>query len=212
MTHVTTTRLVNPRPLSQAPVAATVRVWDPVVRLFHWGVLSGFTLAWISGDDWLRLHLIAGYTMLGLLALRLAWGIIGAGHARFANFLRPPRTVFTYLRDIALSRAARHLGHNPAGGAMALALMLLLLLTGLSGLALYGAEEAAGPLAVWLQHTPRWLHKALENGHEGLASLTLFMACVHVLGVLLASLQHHENLARAMWTGRKRPPAPGDVP
>lgn len=221
MTLSTASPLSDPRPgLSGTPAAPaqplphapdSVRVWDPVVRLFHWGVLACFTLAWLSGDDWLSLHVIAGYTLLGLLSLRLVWGLVGTRHARFASFLRPPAAVFAYLRAIASGRAARHLGHNPAGGAMALALMLLLLLTALSGLALYGAEEAAGPLAAWLSHAPRWLHKGLEGAHDLLVSLTLFMAGLHVLGVLLASLQHRENLVRALWTGRKRPPAPGDI-
>jgi cytochrome b len=39
----------------------------------------------------------------------------------------------------------------------------------------------------------------------------LFMALVHVIGVLVASVRHRENLALAMLSGHKRHPSPTDV-
>lgn len=186
----------HPLAAGAAPTAG-VRVWDLAVRLFHWSLVASFAVAWISGDDWRDLHLWAGYAAAALVAFRLAWGLAGTRYARFRQFVRPPRVVVAYLRDLLAGREARYLGHNPAGGAMIVAL-----LAALAGLCLTG----------WLQTTDAyWGVEWVEETHELLANLLLVLVGLHVLGVLLASLRHRENLVRALLTGRKRPAVPGDV-
>jgi len=182
----------------------TVRIWDPLVRVSHWTLATAFLAAWLVGDDWLDLHVLAGYTVLGLVLFRLVWGVIGTRHARFTDFVRPPAAVLAYLKDVVRVRARRHLGHNPAGGAMVIALLLSLTFTAISGLALYGHGEFSGPLAGLMQGAPVWLGNALEELHEFFANFTLLLVVLHVAGVALASLQHGENLIRSMFTGRKR--------
>ncbi len=182
----------------------TVRIWDPLVRVSHWTLATAFLAAWLVGDDWLDLHVLAGYTVLGLVLFRLVWGVIGTRHARFTDFVRPPSAVLAYLKDVVRVRARRHLGHNPAGGAMVIALLLSLTFTAISGLALYGHGEFSGPLAGLMQGVPVWLGNALEELHEFFANFTLLLVVLHVAGVALASLQHGENLVRSMFTGRKR--------
>ena len=182
----------------------TVRVWDPLVRVFHWTLAAAFLTAWLVEDDWLGLHVLAGYTVLGLVLFRLAWGVLGTSHARFTNFVRSPSAVLTYLKDVIALRARRHLGHNPAGGAMVIALLVSLVCTAVSGLALYGHGEFSGPLTGLMQGAPVWLGNALEETHEFFASFTLLLVVLHLAGVALASLQHDENLVRSMITGRKR--------
>lgn len=167
---------------------AEVRVWDPLVRLFHWGLVAAFATAWLS-EEGRRLHEYAGYLALGLIAVRVLWGFIGTRHARFADFVVGPRAVLAYLGRLATGRAPRHLGHNPAGGAMVLALMALVVLTGLSG---------------WLSTTDAfWGVEWVEEAHEALADLTLILVFAHVAGVIVTSLKDRENLVRAMITGRK---------
>jgi cytochrome b len=179
-------------------------VWDPLVRVFHWSLVGAFAVAWITGDELLDLHLLAGYLILFLVLFRLVWGVIGTRHARFSDFVRGPSTTMDYLKDVAAFRARRYLGHNPAGGAMVIALLLLLTATGISGLAVYGAEEAAGPFAGFFSGRSHYWGEILEELHEFLANLTLLLVAFHVAGVLLASLQHGENLVRSMFNGRKR--------
>lgn len=181
-----------------------VRVWDPLLRLFHWGLAAGFAVAYLVEDDWLALHVWTGYLILGLVAFRLVWGLLGPGYARWADFVKGPGEIVDYLKAVVRADAERHLGHNPAGGAMVVALVASLAATALSGMALYGGQELSGPLApVLADLPPAWAH-VLEDIHEVLANLTLLLVLLHVGGVLWTSLAHRENLIVAMVTGYKR--------
>ncbi len=184
--------------------SATIKIWDPLVRLLHWGLAASFLVAYLSEDDRLTLHSYAGYALLGLIAMRLVWGLIGSRHARFHDFVTPPTQALAYLGDALRLRARRYLGHNPAGGAMVVALLLCLSLTGLSGVMLLGAAEFSGPLAEALRGLPPGWLDPLEEAHEFLANLSLLLVVLHLGGVALASVQHRENLVRAMFTGYKR--------
>ena len=189
---------------NRSPDAPLVPVWDPFVRLFHWSLALGFAVSYLTEDDLLNLHVWAGYLVLVLVGLRFVWGFVGTRYARWSDFLKAPGDVLAYLRDAVRLRAARHLGHNPAGGAMIVALLLSLAATALTGLALYGAQELSGPLAMVMSKlSGGWAH-ALEDAHEVLANLTLLLVGLHLAGVVLSSLQHGENLVRSMVTGYKR--------
>jgi cytochrome b len=169
---------------------ATVKVWDPFVRLFHWSMVGLFAIAFVTGDELDRLHIAAGYAIVGLLALRIVWGFIGPRHARFSDFVRTPGDAFRYLRDIVWMRARRTIGHNPAGGLMVIALIVML-----AGIC------ATGYL---LTTDAYWGSEAMEEIHGALTYATVGLIVLHVLGVLFASVEHRENLVKAMITGRKR--------
>lgn len=168
---------------------ATVKVWDPFIRIFHWSLVVLFALAWVTEHlQWL--HQPVGYAILLLVGLRIVWGWVGSKHARFADFVRSPRATLTYARGLLRGTAPRLLGHNPLAGAMIIALLGMLIATGASG---------------WLMTTASFGDTEwLEELHEALASLTLGLVGLHVLAVLVTSAVHGENLVRAMLTGRKR--------
>ena len=177
--------------------AGTVKVWDPLVRVFHWCLVASFAIAWLSADEWDDLNIWAGYAAAALIAFRLVWGLMGTRYARFAQFVRSPGTVAAYLRDILTGRERRYLGHNPAGG-----LMILALIGCMAALCLTG----------WLYTTDAfWGVEWVEETHEVLANALLALVGLHVAGVIIAGLRHRENLVRAMVTGRKRAPEPQDV-
>jgi len=181
-----------------------IKVWDPLVRFFHWALVFCFALAFITEDDLLGLHTWAGYGILLLLSVRFIWGFIGPRYARFSNFVYAPGLIQRYLKDTLLFRARRYIGHNPLGGLMILLLFVSLITTGVSGMALYGATEFAGPLAGWMGQATDSTADMLEEVHEFFANFTLFLVFVHVGGVIFESLVHRENLVRAMLNGYKR--------
>lgn len=169
---------------------ATVKVWDPFVRVFHWSLATLFLVAYLTGDEIEKVHIAAGYTIAGLVALRIVWGFVGPRHARFSNFVKSPRAILTYLRDLVLCRAPRYIGHNPAGGIMIVALIVMLIGTCISG--------------YMLTTDAFWGAKAAEEVHEVFANLTVGLVFFHVLGVIMASIVEKENLVKSMITGRKR--------
>lgn len=181
-----------------------IKVWDPLVRFFHWALVFCFALAFITEDDLLGLHSWAGYGILLLLAIRFLWGFVGPRYARFSNFVYSPANIRAYLKDTLLFRARRYIGHNPLGGLMILLLFVSLIITGVSGMALYGATESAGPMAGWMAQTSDFTADLLEEVHEFFANFTLVLVFVHVGGVIFESLVHRENLVRAMLNGFKR--------
>jgi len=183
------------RPALTAPDAihtpAMFRVWDPLVRLFHWSLVLSFAIAWLTPHGHTAaLHHWAGYGAAGLIGLRLVWGILGSRYARFTQFVHRPRLILGYLKDIGHGNAARYVGHNPAGG-----VMVLLLLAGMGVTVLTG----------WMMTTDRYFGITwVENAHSLAARGMLVLVLLHLSGVALASWQHRENLVRAMITGLKR--------
>lgn len=172
--------------------AGRILVWDAPVRVFHWLMVLCFAGAWITAESesWRLLHVTLGYTMAGLVAFRLAWGLVGPRHARFRSFVRGPKTVLRYLGALLRGRPEHHTGHNPAGALAIVGLLALAAVVTFSGWAAY--DE------VW-RHWPGDLHEAAAEAMLALAGL-------HVAGVVVGSLAHRENLVGAMITGRKAGP------
>ena len=167
-----------------------IRVWDPLVRLFHWSLVGGFTVAYVTADEWDKAHERFGYIVAGLIAFRLFWGLVGSRHARFSDFLYRPSTIVAFVKDSLAMKGRRYVGHNPAGGAMVIALLL----------AIAGISATGYMMTTDMFWGAEWV----ENVHELLVNGTLLLIVLHVGGVILASVEHKENLVRSMITGLKR--------
>ncbi|HPF26606.1 MAG TPA: cytochrome b/b6 domain-containing protein [Steroidobacteraceae bacterium] len=172
------------------PDTEPILVWDLPVRLFHWLMVLSFTGAWITAESerWRLVHVTLGYTMAGLVAFRLLWGLLGTRPARFSNWVRGPRAVLSYIGALLRGQSAHCTGHNPLG---AVAIVLMLTLT---------AMIATSGWATYNDLGGGWL----EDLHEGAATFMLIVVGVHVAGVLLSSWLHRENLIGAMIHGRKQ--------
>ena len=171
--------------------APRVRVWDPFVRFFHWALVAAFVVAYFSHGGYLAVHRVSGYAIVALIVVRVAWGFVGSQHARFADFVPAPGTLLSYLGLLVRGREPRHIGHNPAGGAMIVALLMLLAALCLTGVVL---------------DTPQFRDdRNFKEVHDILTDVTVACIVLHLAGVALASWRHRENLLAAMVSGRKRP-------
>jgi len=206
-----------------------IKVWDIAVRVFHWSLVVFFAVAYVSGEvESELLHAYAGYAVLGLLAFRIVWGLVGTKHARFSDFIFGPAATLRYAKSLLSSGPVHYLGHNPLGGWMVVALLLCLTGACWSGLEAYGAQ-GHGPLASPAsalvssaaanddreRRGERERKKRKGKGdkfweeiHETLSHITLLLVFLHIIGVLIASALHRENLIKAMITGYKERRAP----
>jgi len=204
-----------------------IRVWDPLVRIFHWGLVLAFTVAYLSGDEESSLHIYSGYVVLWLIAFRVLWGLVGSRYARFSDFVYSPGTVIQYLKDLIAKKPKHYIGHNPAGGAMVIAMLLCLFVVSVSGLKVYAIEEGLGPLAgeypaLTVISTAYANDDDDEHGknanrhgedeeaeefweeiHEASSNLMLLLIFLHITGVIVSARLHDEHLVKAMFTGKK---------
>lgn len=166
-----------------------VRVWDPVVRITHWGVAAivCYDLIDDSGGPW---HRYVGYVAAGLVLTRIAWGFVGSEHARFGAWLPRPAGVLAYGRALMQGRAPRFVSHTPLGAVTMLAMWALIL-----ALAVTGWMSRLDPF--WGEDWPIDIHRWLSNALLGLVLL-------HIAAAIAMSIKGRENLVAAMLTGRKR--------
>lgn len=166
-----------------------ILVWDLPVRVFHWLLAVSFAGAFLTADSerYRDVHVALGYTILALLAFRLFWAFAGTRYARLSAFAFGPAAVLRYVKSLLTGRPMHYVGHNPAGSWAIYALVVLGVAAGISGYAVY--SDAGG----------HWL----EELHEGASNAMLALVLVHVAGVVVSSILHRENLARAMLTGYK---------
>lgn len=205
-----------------------IKVWDIATRIFHWSLAASFFIAYVTGDEENLLHIYSSYIIIGLLAFRLVWGIVGPHYVRFSNFIHAIKPTMVYLQSILVGRPIYYLGHNPLGGWMIMFLLISLALTSWTGLELY-AKEGKGPLASVESRLVTTAHandkqrdhdddderhdrenekgeEWIEELHEALASFSLLLVFIHIGGVFISGWLHKENLVKSMWTGYKTPP------
>ena len=178
----------------------SIKVWDPLVRIFHWSLVFFFFLAYITEDDGVNIHSYAGYTVTLLITFRIVWGLFGTEYAQFSNFVTSFGNVKAYLKQIFSGHPKHYIGHNPAGGLMIIILLICLFLTTFTGMSVF-ATEGHGPFASTF--ISQWSEDVLEEAHELFANLTVLTVIIHVFGVLVSSLLHKENLIKSMITGNK---------
>lgn len=166
-----------------------VQVWDLATRLFHWLLVLFVVVCFLTGEDEgfvFAVHAYAGYVVFVLLVFRVGWGIIGSQHSRFSDFVYPWSTVRRYVISFLRFKPEHYVGHNPLGGWMIILMLVVLLITAISGVLM--VTKGAG-----------WL----EGIHETLGELMQIFVLIHIAGVLIDRLLTGEKIIEAMFTGRK---------
>jgi cytochrome b len=166
-----------------------ILVWDVPTRVFHWLLVISFAGAFLTAESerYRDIHVVLGYTLLGLIAFRLLWGFIGSRYAQFSSFLFSPGEIARYAVSLLKAKPAHYVGHNPAGSVSVYLLLALGIATGVSGVVIF--QDIGGD--------------ALAELHETVAFLMLTVVALHLAGVLVSSVMHRENLVRSMLTGYK---------
>ena len=126
----------------------SVKVWGPLIRIGHWTLVIAFFTAYLTEDDLMPIHVWAGYVVGGYLLMRIVWGFVGGKYVRFSHFVYSPARVTDYLKNLIARKPQHYIGHNPAGGAMVIALLLSLTGTAVTGMKLYAVEDNKSPFAL----------------------------------------------------------------
>jgi cytochrome b len=166
-----------------------ILVWDVPTRVFHWLLVLSFCGAYLTTESerYRDIHVVLGYTLLGLVAFRLLWGLFGTRYAQFRSFLFKPGEIIAYALSLLKGKPAHFIGHNPLGSVSIWLLLALGISSGITGVMLF--QDAGG--------------EAVEELHEFASNAMLAVVLIHIAGVVVSSLMHRENLARAMVTGFK---------
>jgi cytochrome b len=173
-----------------------IKVWDPLVRVMHWTIATGFIANAAFTNPEHQLHHLIGYTIAGLVALRVVWGFAGPRHARFTDFPPSATASLEQIGEMVTGRRNIHRGHSPLG-----ALMIYNLLACLAGLALTG----------WMMGTDAWFGiKWVKDLHETIATWAELSVAAHVAAVIFESRRLGVNLPVAMLTGYKSLPESAD--
>ena len=197
----------------------TIKVWDLLIRLFHWTLVGAFIVAYITQEEGSAWHIYSGYIIFALIAFRLLWGIVGTKYARFSSFIYSPKETFNYLKGLINRHPKHYIGHNPAGSWMVIALLISLSVATVSGVEIRSSEGGGNFFAtvsndVSMIKAARFENESDEENegnesfwkdiHEASANIVLMLIILHILGVVVSSKLHNENLVRSMITGNKR--------
>ena len=167
-----------------------LKVWDWPLRACHWALAVFVTIAWFTPSTYDGLHRFTGYTVLGLVVFRLAWGFLGTRYSRFWTLRRRLRATPQFLWNLRRGKTGRYLGLNPAGTAMLVAMLLLLAISTVTG---------------WMSTTVTFFGVPwVEDTHGYTSDAVMILAVLHVLGVLVMCALQRENLMRSMLSGWKR--------
>ena len=178
------------------PETRQVKVWDILVRFTHWTVAAGIIANLLFTEDGSDLHVYVGYTVVGLVVLRLLWGLVGTRYARFTNFFPTPTRLKAHLSNLSIRRVdEQHLGHNPLAAIMMLSLWAVIIGLGITG---YLMESHI------FSHIQLLGNKdLLEEVHELLANSLYLLVPLHIIAAIAMSYWQRQNLIKSMITGKK---------
>lgn len=187
---------------SAGTATPTRRVTDAPTRVFHWLFALSFTGAYLTAESehWRLVHVTLGYTLAGLLAFRILWGLVGPKQARLGLLLRKLSGWKPWLANARNGQIHGRQAQNLAMALAVLALMVTVVPLTLSGYATYNdwGDLLGG----------EWAGELLEETHELFANGMLALVLGHIGLIVLLSLLRRTHAARPMLSGRIPGPGP----
>ncbi|AXT38982.1 cytochrome B [Alteromonas sp. BL110] len=180
----------------------SIYIWDRVVRLCHWGIVTAFTVNYFIAEPGRLVHEIMGYAAMGLLTLRIAWGIRRRNsksensdtdfHASFSTISLSKHTFKTHISHLKRKQLPANHGHNPFGWLMFMVVIALLFGLGITGFMMEEIDALFG-------------NSLLEWTHSIMADVLYGCVIVHIAAVFIVQYVGNIQLVRPMLTGwRKR--------
>lgn len=194
------------QPAQDEDQIARVRVWDPFIRLFHWLLVIAVAAAWYIGDNLsftnIEYHFYLGYTIGGLVVLRLFWGLVGPKPVRLTSLVKGPGATLGYLGTLFRRKPSHTFGHNPIGGLSIVAMIVSLLVQ--VGTGLFAESDSlfsSGPLSGYVSSG---MVSQMNSIHEINSKILLGLIILHVSAVLFYLIWKRENLVTPMINGWKK--------
>ncbi|MGB1221091.1 MAG: cytochrome b/b6 domain-containing protein [Alcanivoracaceae bacterium] len=170
---------------------AVIQLWDPFVRIFHWTIAVVFLANYFINDKGEAAHIALGYLAMALLVMRVIWGFMSSGAARWSAVVPTRVAVRKHLQALVRGNPYRRLGHTPLGSIVMMTMMACLAGLGVTGVMMTRTDTFWG--VEWVKDL-HWL----------VATLLLCLVCLHVLAAVYESWKLRENLPWSMITGRRR--------
>ena len=214
--------MATPQIMAAQASVSPPSLWDPVVRLTHWGIAIAVLGNALVNKGGSLTHVSLGWLAMGLLILRLVWGGLGPAEARFSAFPPNPVAALRHMGQLLTGRVEHYPSHNPAGALMVYAFWAALAVVIATGLVLTGgatpmqvaADQAAVASGDWSalikqsdgesSDEDKSLRHTAEEVHDVAANLLLFLAALHVAGVFVESRAMRRNLVTPMVLGDRR--------
>ena len=181
------------------------KIWDGVTRVWHWSLVAVVSMGWYFGEfmtfSTIEWHFYCGYAVLGWLAFRFLWGLVGPEPIRLRVLFPRPGVVLAYLKGVGKREPSGTPGHNPLAALSALAILVLLLAQ--AGIGLFISSDdffESGPLAYLISDDRSAF---LSSWHKALAKGLVALVAIHVSMILFYLFWKKENLVSAMLTGWK---------
>lgn len=169
----------------------TEKLWDPLIRLFHWSLVFIFVANYFvneKGEDW---HQWLGYTAVAWLLIRFIWGFFGSRAARWSDFFPTPARLTAHIHALIRGDVYHRSGHSPLGGLVMIVMMLSVLALGTTGYMMQEIDYF-------------WGTEWVETLHGWIANSLLAWVVIHISATLFVSYRTKENLAWSMVTGKRR--------
>jgi cytochrome b len=152
------------------------------------GFFGALMIAEFTDDEggFFALHMILGLLVGLMTVLRIVWGVVGSRYARFREFTVHPKRLFDYFKDLFTPKGERYVGHNPATSFAALSIFVAVL----------GLVASGGLMALGRGDDLKELHEVFAFGMLAVVGL-------HVIGVMLHTFRHRDQIVLSMLDGKK---------